>query len=62
MIEEDGRPKRKVSHELGQDLSALSVGEIGERIDLLKAEIERLEEARVRKTATLAAAAAFFKS
>jgi len=33
---EDDRPKKKCGHEVGQDLTILSVGELPERIDLLK--------------------------
>jgi len=63
-IEDDifAAPKKKPAHELGQPLDELSVGELAERIDLLRAEIERLEAARTRKAASAAAAAAFFKS
>ena len=42
-IDPDELPKKKIAHEIGQDLSLLSVGELGERIDLLKEEIARLE-------------------
>ena len=42
-IDEDDRPKKKIVHEIGQDLSLLSVGELSERIALLKEEIARLE-------------------
>ena len=49
-------------HELGQDLSTLSVSELDERIDLLEGEIERLKEARAKKEASRNAASAFFKS
>jgi uncharacterized small protein (DUF1192 family) len=62
LLPDDEAPKRKTPHEIGQDLSLLSVDELGERIALLKAEIERLEEARSRKEASRAAADAFFKS
>jgi uncharacterized small protein (DUF1192 family) len=58
---EDDRPKRKVVHEIGQDLSLLSVGELAERINLLKDEIGRLEAEMVRKRASQTAADAFFK-
>ena len=34
-VEEDDRPKKKISHEIGQDLSLLSVEELNERIALL---------------------------
>jgi len=60
--EDDDRPRRKTSHEIGQDLSLLSVDELGERIALLKAEIERLDQAMTKKRASKDAAASFFKS
>ena len=31
-IEDDDKPRRKVSHDIGQDLSLLSVEELNERI------------------------------
>ncbi|MDI9848029.1 DUF1192 domain-containing protein [Rhodoblastus sp. 17X3] len=49
-------------HSLGEPLDALSVDELTERIALLQAEIVRLEAARERKSASRAAAAAFFKT
>ena len=55
------RPKKKPEHEIGQPLDALSVGELAERVELLKSEIERLEAAKAAKSASAAAAAAFFK-
>ena len=54
------RPK-PAGHEVGQDLSALSIAEIDERIEILEREIERLREARGRKEASKDAASAFFK-
>jgi uncharacterized small protein (DUF1192 family) len=61
-IEEDDRPRKKVSHEIGQDLSLLSVEELGERIALLTTEVERLRVAAAKKNASKDAANAFFKS
>jgi uncharacterized small protein (DUF1192 family) len=61
-IEEDDRPKKKVSHEIGQDLSLLSAEELNERIALLTSEIERLREAMAKKRASKEAANSFFKS
>ena len=61
-IEDDDRPRKKISHELGQDLSLLSVEELGERIALLNAEIARLEQAMKKKRASKDAANGFFKS
>lgn len=57
-------PKKPVAsqHSLGEPLDALSVDELTERIALLQTEIVRLEAARERKSASRAAAAAFFKT
>jgi uncharacterized small protein (DUF1192 family) len=55
-------PKKPTSHEIGQPLDTLSVDELDERVALLKAEIIRLEEAKVAKQASKLAADAFFKS
>jgi uncharacterized small protein (DUF1192 family) len=60
-LEEKLRPK-PAAHELGQDLAALSVGELEERIEILEREIERLKEAKARKEASRTAASAFFKT
>jgi uncharacterized small protein (DUF1192 family) len=60
-IDDDDRPKKKIVHEIGQELSLLSIGEIGERIELLKAEIARLEANRASKQTTKSAADQFFK-
>jgi uncharacterized small protein (DUF1192 family) len=56
------KPRPMPAHELGQDLSLLSVSELDERIEILEREIERLKEARGRKEASRTAASAFFKS
>jgi len=48
-------------HQLGQDLSMLSIDEIDERIAMLQREIARLQEARGAKENSRAAASAFFK-
>jgi uncharacterized small protein (DUF1192 family) len=58
---DDDRPAQKRTHEIGQDLSQLSVAEIDERIALLEVEIVRLREARAMKNASRSAAAAFFQ-
>jgi uncharacterized small protein (DUF1192 family) len=62
MIDEDDRPKKKITHEIGQDLTLLSVGELRERIELLKAEIARLEADIKNKQVSRSAAESFFKS
>ena len=61
-IDEDDRPKKKLTHEIGQDLALLSVGELADRIALLKEEIGRLEEAMAKKRASRSTADQFFKS
>jgi uncharacterized small protein (DUF1192 family) len=61
-MEEDDRPRKKITHEIGQDLSLLSVEELTERIALLTAEIARLQEAATRKRASKDAANSVFKS
>jgi uncharacterized small protein (DUF1192 family) len=61
-VEDDDKPTKKIVHEIGQDLSLLSVDELGERIALLTAEIERLRSAEVKKRASKDAADRFFKS
>jgi uncharacterized small protein (DUF1192 family) len=58
---DDEPVKPKTVHTIGQDLSRLSAGELGERIDQLKAEIARLEAELSSKGATKAAAEALFK-
>jgi uncharacterized small protein (DUF1192 family) len=59
--ENEDRPVKAPRHEVGQDLSLLSVFELAERIDLLKAEVARLEAAAKAKDAARNAASAFFK-
>jgi uncharacterized small protein (DUF1192 family) len=60
-MDDDLLPKKKTVHEIGQDLSLLSIGELTERIALLKEEIARLEAAKTSKSATRTAADQFFK-
>lgn len=60
-VDDDDRPKKKVLHEVGQDLALLSVEEIAERIALLQDEIGRLDEAMRKKQASRTAADLFFK-
>ena len=61
-IDEDDKPKKKISHEIGQDLTLLSVEELAERIALLQSEIQRLQSSMQLKRATRDAADRFFKS
>ena len=60
-IDDDDRPKKKISHEIGQDLSLLSVKELDERIVLLRSEIARLEADKIGKQASRQTADQFFK-
>ena len=60
-VDEDDKPKKKVAHEIGQDLTLLSVEELGARVQLLSDEISRLEADMTQKRASRAAADQFFK-
>jgi len=61
-IEDEDRPRRKITHDIGQDVSLLSVEELNARIALLTSEIERLQAAVTKKRASKDAANSFFKS
>lgn len=61
LTDEDDRPQKKIAHEIGQDLTLLSVKELEERIALMQSEIARLEVDIARKQSTRAAADQFFK-
>ena len=61
-IEDDDKPRKKISHEIGQELSLLSVEELAERIALMHQEIERLQAAMTKKRASKDAAQSFFKT
>jgi uncharacterized small protein (DUF1192 family) len=58
---DDDRPRPVRTHEIGQDLTPLSLEDIDRRIEMLKDEIARLVEARAGKQASKAAADLFFK-
>ena len=60
-IDEDDKPKKKIAHEIGQDLSLLSVAELTARVQLLHDEINRLEADMAQKRASRSAADQFFK-
>jgi uncharacterized small protein (DUF1192 family) len=59
--EDDDRPKKKIVHEIGQELALLSVRELEDRIALMKEEIARLETAIKSKQASRNVADTFFK-
>jgi uncharacterized small protein (DUF1192 family) len=60
-IDDDDRPKKKIAHEIGQDLTLLSVEELAARVQLLHDEINRLEADMTQKRASRSAADQFFK-
>jgi uncharacterized small protein (DUF1192 family) len=60
-FDDDDRPKKKITHEIGQDLTLLSVAELNERIALMREEIARLEADIAKKQSSRSAADTFFK-
>ncbi len=60
-MQDEDLPKKKVVHDIGQDLALLSVAELAERIALMREEIARLEAAMAGKEASRQAADMFFK-
>jgi len=62
LFDEEPAPKKKKPHEIGEDLATLSVDELAGRIELLRAEITRLEGAVTHKRASAKIAGSFFKS
>lgn len=61
-IHDDEQPGKQLGHEIGQDLSQLSVEELAARIELLNGEIVRLQSSMNLKRATRDAADRFFKA
>lgn len=60
MFEEE-EPKKKAGRELGTDLSGLSIEDLEEYVEDLKAEIDRVNETIESKRAVQGEAAALFK-
>ncbi len=58
---DDDRPIKKTAHEIGSDLSLLSVDELAARIELLQAEIARLESEKAKKGASRSVAESLFR-
>jgi len=54
-------PRKKIVHEIGENLDMLSAGELRERVELLQAEIGGREPAAGAKAASKKAADAFLK-
>jgi uncharacterized small protein (DUF1192 family) len=59
---DDDRQKKPTAHEIGADLSMLSVDELDSRIGLLRQEIIRLEAEKESKAAGRRAADGLFRS
>jgi uncharacterized small protein (DUF1192 family) len=59
---DDDRPKKQSAHEIGSDLSMLSVDELNARIALLREEIARLEAECASKASGRKAADNLFRS
>ncbi|MGZ3282040.1 MAG: DUF1192 domain-containing protein [Xanthobacteraceae bacterium] len=59
--DDDDRPKKKIVHEIGQELALLSIRELEERIVLLNEEIGRLQAAIASKQGSRNVADQFFK-
>jgi uncharacterized small protein (DUF1192 family) len=62
MRDDQEQPQKKTTHDIGQDLSLLSVFELNERIELLQAEVLRLEQTKATKASARGAADLFFKN
>ena len=60
-IFDDDRPKQPSVHEIGSDLSLLSVDELKNRVTLLQSEIARLEEEIASKASGRKAAENLFR-
>jgi uncharacterized small protein (DUF1192 family) len=60
-MDDDDRPKKKIAHEIGQDLALLSIKELQERIALLNEEIARLQAVIASKQGSRSVADQFFK-
>ncbi|TCL69770.1 DUF1192 domain-containing protein [Rhizobium sp. BK251] len=58
---EDDQPKKPAAHELGSDLTLLSIEELKDRIALLQDEISRLEAECERKASGRQAAEKLFR-
>jgi uncharacterized small protein (DUF1192 family) len=59
--DDEDRPKKKIVHEIAQDLALLSIRELEERIALLNGEIDRLQAAIASKQGSRNVADQFFK-
>jgi uncharacterized small protein (DUF1192 family) len=62
VIDQDELPKPKHEHVLGENLEAISVDELKNRVTALEREITRIRSEIDKKQASKDAASAFFKS
>ena len=60
-MDDEERPKKKIVHEIGQDLALLSIKELQERIALLTEEIARLQATIASKQGSRNVADQYFK-
>jgi uncharacterized small protein (DUF1192 family) len=60
-LDDEEKPKKKLVHEIGQDLALLSAAELSERIALLQGEISRLQADMAKKQAVKSAADMVFR-
>jgi uncharacterized small protein (DUF1192 family) len=60
-MDDDDRPKKKIVHEIGQDLALLSIKELQERIALLNEEVARLQATIDSKQGSRNVADQYFK-
>jgi uncharacterized small protein (DUF1192 family) len=60
-MDDDDRPRKKTSHDIGQDLTLLSVDELNARIALMREEIARIEADIAKKQTSRSIADQFFK-
>ena len=58
----DDAPKKPANMVIGENLDAISVAELEQRIQALDSEIERVKAAITRKQASKSAADAFFRT
>ena len=58
---DDDKPKRPASHDVGSDLSSLSIEELEQRIALLQDEIARLETEKQKKAVDRRTADSLFR-
>ena len=61
LFDEEPTKKKPLAHELGQNLDALSIEELAGRVELLRAEIVRLEAAIGEKRRSRDTASSFFR-